>query len=320
MRKLILGLITVLTVNISFGQQTVKLDYCKCQDQIDQITPDLNGKYERKCNGVLIEKGEFINGLKNGEWITYSRNGKLIRRLNYDNGLLNGNVELYYVNGNQKVTGQFEKGNKVGKWTYYTEKGKILSEGSFNNNKPIDTWTIYDKKGKKPVVQYDYSTSTYINKSTASFHNPGDIVQNGNTEEWYILNYPNRKSNTKTEPLGGYQFANDMFVELVEVPLDYWDTYIHYEYIATYDISKDNGVTLKIEPIKMGEGNNLPSYPFVIITNPDSMIKKIEHTYLSIKLLEWKIKEALSLMPPWVFAEETEVKVNIPYVINKIER
>lgn len=141
MKKLILGLITALAVNISLGQQTEKLDYCNCQDQFDQITPDLNGKYERTCNDVLIEKGGFVGGLKDGVWITFSRKGKLIRKLNYDRGLLSGKVELFYLNGKPKVIGQFENGNKIGQWSYYTKKGKILSEGSFENNKPIDIWT-----------------------------------------------------------------------------------------------------------------------------------------------------------------------------------
>lgn len=60
MKRLIFGLLTALMVNIAFGQQTEKLDYCNCIDEIDQIEPVLNGKFERKCNGILTEKGEFL--------------------------------------------------------------------------------------------------------------------------------------------------------------------------------------------------------------------------------------------------------------------
>jgi hypothetical protein len=70
MKNLILGLLIVWPVNFAFGQQLENLDYCNCQDKIDQIAPELNGKFERKCNGILIEQGEFVNGSKNGEWIT----------------------------------------------------------------------------------------------------------------------------------------------------------------------------------------------------------------------------------------------------------
>ncbi|MGL4631883.1 MAG: toxin-antitoxin system YwqK family antitoxin, partial [Leadbetterella sp.] len=139
LKKQILILFAALAINTAFGQEIEKLDYCNCEDKIDQISPVLNGKFVRKCNGLVVEKGEFIDGLKNGEWITYSRKGKLIRKLNFDNGLFQGKVELFYTNGQPKVVGQFDNGNKVGKWTYFTNKNKVLAEGSYDSNKPIDT-------------------------------------------------------------------------------------------------------------------------------------------------------------------------------------
>jgi len=317
MKKLFLGLITALTVNISFGQQTEKLDYCNCQDQIEQISPDLNGTFERKCNGVLIEKGEFANGLKNGEWITYSRKGKLIRKINYENGLLNGKIELFYVNGKPKVNGQFEKGNKIGKWIYYTEKGKILSEGIYDSNKPIDIWTLNDTKGKKPVVQYDYNSKKYIINNSTPFHKDGDIIQNENTEEWYILKSPDLKYSSKSEPLGGYGFANYMLIELVEVPENYWDTYLYQKYKVSYKITAENELTFDSELFTGDLPDNNLELTFLIMTNPTPKIKWIDHSNLQIKLLDYKIKEALSIMPPWIFNEQSEIDVYVHYVINQ---
>ncbi len=317
MKRLIFGLLTVLTVNTSFGQQPEKLDYCNCQDKIDQISPTLNGQFERKCNGTLIEKGEFINGFKNGEWITYSRKGKLVRKLNYDNGLLSGKVELYYVNGKPKVTGQFEKGNKIGKWTYYTDKGMILTEGSYDSNKPIDTWTVNDKKGKKPVVQYDFNSKKYILNSPTPLHKDGDIIQNENTEEWYILKSPDLKYSSKSEPLGGYAFANYMFIELVEVPENYWDTYLYQKYKVSYKITADNNVTFDSHLFSGNLPDNNLEFTFLIMTNPPSKLKRIEHSDLQIKLIDLKIKEALNLMPPWIYNEQSDIDLYIHYVINQ---
>ena len=317
MKKLIFGLITALTVNISFGQQTEKLDYCNCQDQIEQISPDLNGTFERKCNGVLIEKGEFVNGLKNGEWETYSRKGKLIRKINYNNGLLNGKIELFYVNGKPKVNGQFEKGNKIGKWIYYTEKGKILSEGSYDSNKPIDIWTINDKKGKKPVVQYDYNSKKYLINKPTPFHKDGDIIQSENTEGWYILKSPDLKYSSKSEPLGGYDFANFMFIELVEVPENYWDTYLYQKYKVSYKITAENELSFDSELFTGDLPDNNLELTFLIMTNPTPKIKRIDHSDLQIKLLDYKIMEALSIMPPWISNEQSEIDVYVHYVINQ---
>ena len=59
MKKLILGLIWTFTFTVSFGQSSFKLEYCNCIDKIDQITPLLDGKYERVCDGKTIETGVF---------------------------------------------------------------------------------------------------------------------------------------------------------------------------------------------------------------------------------------------------------------------
>lgn len=317
MKKLILGLITVFIVNISFGQHTENLDYCNCQDKIDQITPELHGQFERKCNGILIEKGEFVNGLKNGEWITYSRKGKLIRKLNYDIGLLNGKVQLFYLNGKPKVTGQFEKGNKIGKWTYYTEKGKILSEGNFDNNRPIGIWTINDKKGKKPIVQYDFNSKKYLINKPTPFYKGGDIFQNENTEEWYILISPDLKYSSKSAPLGGYDFANFLFIKLVEVPEIFWDTYLYQKYKVSYKITSDNELSFESQLFTGNLPDDNLELTFLIITDPTPKIKRIDHSDLQIKLLGFKIKEALSLMPPWVYNGQSDIDVYIHYVINE---
>jgi hypothetical protein len=317
MKRLIYAFLTALTVNITFGQQTEKLDYCNCIDKIDQIAPVLNGQFERKCNDILTEKGEFLNGLKNGEWIIYSRKGKLIRKLNYDNGLLHGKVELFYVNGKPKLTGQFEKGNKIGKWTYYTDKSMILAEGSYDSNKPIDTWAINDKKGKKPVVQYDFNSKKYLLNSPTPFHKDGDIIQNENTEEWYILKSPDIKYSSKSEPLGGYAFANYMFIELVEVPENYWDTYLYQKYKVSYKITAESSVTLESQLFSGNLPDNNLELTFLIMTDPPSKLKRIDNSDLQIKLLNLKIMEVLSLMPPWIYNEQSDVDLYIHYVINQ---
>lgn len=317
MKKNLLLLLTVFTVNITFGQQIEKIDYCNCQDKIDQIAPTLNGKYERICNGILIEKGEFINDSKSGNWTTYSRTGKLIRKLNYDNGLLDGKVELFYLNGKPKFTGQFRKGEKIDQWTYYTENGNIIAQGNYDQNRPTGIWTIFDIKGKKPTVQYDYDSNKYILQKQSPIHKQKDVIQNENTEEWYILIMPKVNYFTKTEPLGGYNFANYMYIELLEVPENFWDTYLYYKRTISYSISADNKVIFQNQLFKNKFSENQPEYIFLINTNPPEKLKKIEYSDLQIKLLNFKINETLSLMPPWVFEGQSEINVLLHYVINK---
>ena len=53
------------------------------------------------------------------------------------------------------------------------------------------------------------------------------------------------------------------------------------------------------------------------MTNPTPKIKRIDHSDLQIKLLDYKIKEVLSIMPPWIFNEQSDIDVYIHYVINQ---
>ena len=311
-------LFTILSINFSISQKVENLGYCNCSDKIENNEPNLEGNFERKCNSQVIETGSFKNGEKNGQWVTYSKKGTLIRKVNYTEGKLNGKVELFYLNSKPKLSANFVNGKKDGKWTYFTNKGNVFIEGEFSMDKPINIWTIKDDKGKKILIQYDYTNLKYLINKSANFHSDNAILKNENSEEYYILKYPNRVQKEGTQPIGGYYFASDVFVELVEVPLDYWDTYMNYKYKATFKIDKDNSNSVSIVKINEHMSDSTPIYPFIISTNPDSKIKKIEHSALSIKLLDSKIFEALSFMPPWIYSDSDEVEVYVPYVINKI--
>lgn len=317
MKKLILVILTLLAINICWPQQTEKLNHCNCNDSYTKNNNELNGKYERKCNGRIIESGEFVNGIKNNEWKTYSRKGKLIRKLSYKNGKLNGKVELYYLNGKPKVTGEFKQGKKEGKWVYYTKKGKILCEGLYSDNKPIDVWTLNNKKGKKTVIQYDYTSKKYLINKSVPFHKDGAIIQNENTEEWYILKLPEKKYFSKSEPLGGYYFANYMFIELIEIPENFWDTYVYNIYKINYKLNQDNELLFDVQFFDDELPDDNLELTILAITNPTSKIKKIKHSELQLKLLKYKIKETLNFMPPWVYNNESDIEVFLHYAINQ---
>jgi hypothetical protein len=198
------------------------------------------------------------------------------------------------------------------------KKGKILVVGSYDNNIPINTWTINDKKGKKPLVQYDFKSKKYLLNNQTPYHKDGNFIQNENTEEWYIIKSPELKYKSKPEPLGGYEFANYMFIELVEVPEVFWDTYLYNKYKVDIKVTENSGTTFNS---KLFEGDfpeeNL-ELTFLIVTNPTSKIKRIKHSDLEMKLLDFKIKEAINLLPPWITnPNNIEFEFYIHYVINE---
>lgn len=304
------------TIGVS-AQETQKLEFCNCIDKIDQISPVLNGKYERSCNGKVNETGAFNNGSKDGEWITYSPKGGVIKKLNYVHGKLNGKAELFYFNGKAKLIASFAEGKPDEEWTYYSSNGKILIQGKYEKGKPISTWSIYN--GSKIAVQYDFATSKYIKQDKPDVRKSGSFMRNDNSGEYFFFYFSSEAMVGETAPLGGQRFAISLLQDLYEIPLDYWDTYISYEYLAKVSISPDHQSTFSLSHF---DGNydlkKVIVYPFIAKTNPDSKIKKVDHTDLSRKLLDFKINETFSFLPPWIFSGMPEVQIHLPYVINRL--
>jgi hypothetical protein len=301
------------------SQEVQKLDFCQCIDKIDQTSPSLNGKFQRECDGKLNETGAFEAGVKVGEWVTYSKKGTVIKKVNYSKGKLSGPVELFYFNGKPKLRASFEDGKPAAEWTYYTSNGKVLINGKYDSGKPVDLWTIY--KGSKSVVQYDFNNSKYIVKSQPDTRSSGSFMRNDNTGEYFFFYFSTEGPVEETAPLGGQKFAISLLQDLYEIPLDYWDTFIQYEYLATVSVAKTHQANFSISRTdKEYSINKEIVYPFIIKTNPDSKIKKVDHTELSRKLLDMKIEETFSFLPPWVFSGQSEVKIHLPYVINRISR
>lgn len=314
--------ITILLQSLSvclMAQESATLQYCNCTDKVDTTTPSLNGKFERVCNGILIESGSFKDGLKDGEWLTYSRKGNLLRKINYSGGKLDGKSEVFFTNGSPRLAAFFEKGKPAGTWTYYTSNGKVKLSGSYQDGKPVGIWTANDAKGKSAAFSYDYAKGEYSGSRQKVAYKNKNISKSDNTEEYIIQYFPAEKPDPAgTAPLGGFNYAASFFTDLVEIPLDYWDTVMSYTYKASYSVSKDNSSYFTIERVIKDFPQNLPLFPLIVSTNNDKKLKVVEHSALSQKLLEHKISEALNFLPPWVYKDKEKVEVEVPYVVNKV--
>ena len=70
-------------------------------------------------NGVVKEKGNFLNSEPEGEWIINYPSGEKDRELIYVDGLPNGLVTQWYENGQKKQEGTGDV------WTEWNEDGSI---------------------------------------------------------------------------------------------------------------------------------------------------------------------------------------------------
>jgi antitoxin component YwqK of YwqJK toxin-antitoxin module len=133
----------------------------------------LHGAYEKfDREGMLLEKGNFRNGLKEDTWIEWYPNGNVARHLVWQGGIRNGKFEEFNANGslfragaykNDKLDGivyQYSLGTVVSKSKY--RKGELVKakEKKVKNKTPesVPTENKKDKKKKKKTDDVNAST------------------------------------------------------------------------------------------------------------------------------------------------------------------
>ena len=81
------------------------------------VKVDLKGRYP---NGQLKEKGDTVNGFKEGVWTLLDPKGKKTGTLNYVKGIKEGDYELLFENGAVKEKGKYNNDKPDGEIiTYY---------------------------------------------------------------------------------------------------------------------------------------------------------------------------------------------------------
>ncbi len=81
-----------------------------------------------KCNadGIVLEKGAYLNNHKTGVWDVFYCNGVLKTKLPFVHGRPDGEVSIYYENGNLHETGIWKNNKWVGKYKEYDTSGKYI--------------------------------------------------------------------------------------------------------------------------------------------------------------------------------------------------
>lgn len=104
--------------------------------------------------GDHIEKGRFSGGEREAEWIyEFKSNGKLAFKGKYKNGLAEGKHVYYYRNGKKEMEGKYKNGLKHGKWCKYDDRAELLFIITYRNGVEVE----YDgerikKKGERTEI------------------------------------------------------------------------------------------------------------------------------------------------------------------------
>lgn len=178
-----------------------------------------NGHYKYyHSNGQLQEEGDYIAGIKSGNWKTFDATGTLVSEVNFDEGGKKTGTETFYDHkGRKTVMYQYkkeelvyyenydDKGNiqlsakaKRGKTDYkeLSLDGTLLREGLFDVTLRVGLWKQYDTYGLK-LSETEYSEEgRTINESKTFFPHNGEVS--------YWTTY---KNDTMHGPFGS-NFAN----------------------------------------------------------------------------------------------------------------
>ena len=109
-------------------------------EKIYYLLPDTVHPYTGKCHlnfpktKKVAVTGQFINGLKTGEWKWIYKNGTLKRTTEYKKGMKHGKTTYYYKNGKKKSEINFYMDKNI-KQVSWDEKGKRVENPSFHQFK-----------------------------------------------------------------------------------------------------------------------------------------------------------------------------------------
>ncbi|MCX7637900.1 MAG: hypothetical protein N2044_08660 [Cyclobacteriaceae bacterium] len=90
-------------------------------------------RYFNEADGTLSSEGEYAEGRKNGEWVSYYPSGKVSVRGNYEQGEPSGTWNYYHENGQISSSGAFVQGRRDGYWISFSPDGKKTCEISLVN-------------------------------------------------------------------------------------------------------------------------------------------------------------------------------------------
>lgn len=101
-------------------------------------------------NGIMIAEGVIgEDGQRQGFWKEYYAYGAIKSIGNYLNGLRVGDWEYFYPDGKLEQRGSFnDKGLPQGKWLWYYSSGQLLREENYRNGLRDGLLTEYDQMGE----------------------------------------------------------------------------------------------------------------------------------------------------------------------------
>lgn len=108
---------------------------------------ELHGVLRRYwTNGNLREETTYVNGVKEGPYMSYHETGPLQSIVSFSNGLKHGPGESYFETGELSGTFSYSNGQSCGTTTYYRKDGTVYQEFQYGACAPLDTGEEFDEE------------------------------------------------------------------------------------------------------------------------------------------------------------------------------
>ncbi len=193
-RVLALAAILFATVSVACLGQDEAAD----TDAINQMVAGVRqGRWIVKSLGGKTQEGLYVNGKKEGVWVTTMSDGSVRAKVTYSKGLPMGEAEYFYSNGTLMEKGvwnidhwegayarYYESGTiackfsynadglRAGRQAYYHENGQVMYDGTWRDGKIDSVLTVFDEQGHKIAERYYDKNGAY--SSTLNHEVPGD--------------------------------------------------------------------------------------------------------------------------------------------------
>lgn len=138
----------------------------KSQDEV-KLYYNSNWEITKKEKATYFRESKYnFDDLKlNGQVKDYTLSDSLIMEGNYLDGIRNGDFIFYYKNSKIKSEGKYENGRRAGLWKYYYNDGKpkqiIVFKPSIDNS-DFSVVEYFDRNGKQLIKS---GTGTWVNDS-----------------------------------------------------------------------------------------------------------------------------------------------------------
>ncbi|MCQ2263675.1 MAG: hypothetical protein MJZ70_05270 [Bacteroidales bacterium] len=194
-------------------------------------------------NEKLAAEGDFVDQLKDGEWIYYSEKGTTIKTENYkigkkhgdfktfsaetglllevchyDNDVLNGERITYFTDGKISTRANYINGEMNGAFETYFPNEVLYYKGVYHNGLQSGNWDYFDESGK-PRKSVEYKNGEIV--KTYLFLNISGGLQKVNQEN--IAYFHKEGSQTRIFTNNGKSFSSPQVFEDLLTYIDFVD-------------------------------------------------------------------------------------------------